>query len=336
VVLKKNIMKKHIFYFSCLLLAVFVLFSCKKSGVKGFKVDNFSNGKAGEVILVLDKKYASEGVLSYIKETLTQPQPGLNQIEPIFDLLHFENKDFTSHFQRHRNIVHFEINPNFASNTLNIEKNVWSNPQIHVYFRGNEIDSLLLLFVENENEIINALYDNDLKKVQYFSSSNNEPFIEKKIKEKFDIKMTIPGTYNVAREEDDFIWLRFKTVKNDRFIIIYKTSGNDLSKQALIDARNEITKAYIPGAVTGAYPIVNEEPPFPLYNDNIKVGTITGAELRGLWMSVGDYMGGPLYNFSFLDKTGENVISVGGFVYAPEEEKRDYLREVEAIVKSVK
>jgi hypothetical protein len=27
---------------------------------------------------------------------------------------------------------------------------------------------------------------------------------------------------------------------------------------------------------------------------------------------------------------------VGGFVYAPEEEKRNYLREVEAIVKSLK
>jgi hypothetical protein len=232
--------------------------------------------------------------------------------------------------------VQFDVNPNFASNTFSIEKNVWSSPQVHVYFRGNEIDGLLALFMENENEIIDALYDNDLKRVQYYSSSNNEPFIEKKIKEKFDIRITIPGTYSVAREEDDFIWLRFKTVKNDRFIIIYKTSGNDLSKQALIDARNEITKAYIPGSVTGSYPVVNEEPPLPLYNDNIKVGTITGAELRGLWESVGDYMGGPLYNLSFLDKTGENVISVGGFVYAPEEEKRDYLREVEAIVKSVK
>jgi hypothetical protein len=140
----------------------------------------------------------------------------------------------------------------------------------------------------------------------------------------------------VAREEEDFLWLRFKTTRNDRFIIIYKTEGNDLSKQGLIAARNEITKAYIPGAVQGAYPVVNEEPPFPLYNDNVKVGAITGAELRGLWKCEGDYMGGPFYNYSFIDKTGENIISIGGFVYAPEEEKRDYLREVEAVVKSVK
>ena len=300
------------------------------------KVDNFSNGKAGEIILVLDKKHASDATLNYIKEALTQPQPALNQIEPMFDVLHFENKDFTSQFQRHRNIIQFEINPNFASNALNIDKNVWSSPQIHVYFRGNNMDSLMSLFLQNENDIIKALYDNDLKRVQYYASSNNEALIEKKIKEKFDIKMTIPATYNLAREEENFMWLRFKTTRNDRFIIIYKTQGNDLSKQGLINARNEITKAYIPGAVPGAYPVVNEETPLPLYNEYVKIGAITGAELRGLWKCEGDYMGGPFYNFSFINKTGENVISIGGFVYAPEEEKRDYLREVEAVVKSIK
>jgi hypothetical protein len=68
----------------------------------------------------------------------------------------------------------------------------------------------------------------------------------------------------------------------------------------------------------------------------LNVGALNGAELRGLWESVNDKMGGPLYEFSFVDNTGENVISVGGFVYAPEEDKRNYLRDVEAIVKTVK
>ena len=329
-------MKKTTFYTICLFLAALSLFSCKRGGGKGITVDNFSNGKAGEVILILDKKYASEAVQNYLDEFLTQPQPALNQEEPMFEVLHFENKDFTPQFQRHRSIIQFEMNPNFASNTFSIEKNVWAKPQVHIYLRGNNMDSLALLFMQHEDEIINELYNNDLKRIQYFYATNNDPAIEKKIKEKFDIKMIIPDTYNVAREEENFMWLRFKTVKNDRFIIIYKTQGNDLSKRGLIDARNAITKAYIPGAISGAYPVVAEVHPFPLYNNDIAVGTISGAELRGLWECVGDKMGGPFYNFSFLDKTGENVISIGGFVYAPQEEKRDYLREVEAIVKSVK
>ena len=330
-------MKKNALYLSfLLLLATLLLFSCKKSGVRGIKIDNFSSGKAGEVILVLDKKYASESVLNYIEEVLGQPQPALNQIEPMFDVLRFDNKEFSSHFQRHRSIVQFDINPNFASNTFNMEENVWARPQVHIHLRGNDLNSLLALFKQNENKIIEALYTNDLKRVQYFIATRNDAYIEKKIKEKFGIQVTIPNTYSIALEAEDFMWLRFRTIRNDRFIIIYKTPGNDLSRRGLIDARNEKTKAYIPGAVRGAYPIVAEVYQFPLYNENVTIGTIAGAELRGLWESVNDKMGGPFYHFSFLDKTNDNVISVDGFVYAPEEEKRDYLREVEAIVKTVR
>jgi len=329
-------MKKNAFYFSFLLLcATLLLFSCKKGSMK-IKVENYTIGKAGEVILILDKKYASDSERNHIEEVLTQPQPALNQIEPMFDLLSFENKDFSAHFQRHRSIIQFDINPNFASNTFEIQENVWAKPQIHVYFRGNAMDSLFLLFKQHENEIITALYNNDLKRVQNFALSNNDAYIEKKIKEKFGIHVTVPNTYSIAREEEDFMWLRFRTVRNDRFLIIYKTPGNDLSRRGLINARNEMTQAYIPGAVLGAYPIVAEVYQFPLFNATERVGVITGAELRGLWESVNDKMGGPFYEFSFPDKAGENVISVGGFVYAPEEEKRDYLREVEAIVKSVR
>jgi len=329
-------MKKNVFYLCFALFATVLIFSCKQGSKGGIKVDNFSNGKAGEVILVLDQQFASEEALSYVINVLTQPQPGLNQIEPLFDVLHFDNKDFSNHFQRHRSIVRFDINPNFASNTFSLEENIWSRPQVYLYFKGNSIDSLLHLFKENESEIVNSLYNNDLKRVQFYISTNNDPFIEKKIKDKFGIQITVPNTYIVAREEADFIWLRFRTTRNDKFIIVYKTPGNDLSKSALVEARNEKTKAYIPGAVLGAYPVVAEVTPFPLYQSNLKIGVISGAELRGLWESVNDKMGGPMYEYSFIDNTGENVISVGGFVYAPEEEKRNYLRDVEAIVKSVR
>jgi hypothetical protein len=326
---------KKIFLIIFIIIATFLLVACKKNSVK-FTVDNFSNGKAGEIILVIDNKYLSDNAVNYIEKFLSQPQPALNQVEPMFNLLRFDNKDFSAHFQRHRSIIQFDINPNFASNTFNIEYNVWSQPQVHIYFRGNDIDSLMVLFIQHEDEILNTLYDNDLKRVQYYSAKNNDSYIEKKIKEKFDINITIPNTYTVAREEDNFIWLRFKTVRNDRFIIVYKTTGNDLSKRELIEARNAKTQAYIPGAIEGAFPIVSELYEYPLYKDNVNVGNISGAELRGLWECVGDKMGGPFYNLSFLDKTKQNIISVDGFVYAPQEDKRDYLREVEAIVKSVK
>ena len=58
--------------------------------------------------------------------------------------------------------------------------------------------------------------------------------------------------------------------------------------------------------------------------------------MRGLWEAVNDQMGGPFCSFSFVDPSGQNCSTVDGFVEAPEEDKRDYFREVEAIVKSIR
>ena len=108
-----------------------------------------------------------------------------------------------------------------------------------------------------------------------------------------------------------------------------------MTGENLIAARDSMTKKYIPGAIKGAYPIVAQKFGFPLIN-NLQIASRNGVEMRGLWESVRDKMGGPFYSFSFIDQSGQYIITVDGFVYAPEENKRDYLREVEAIVKSIR
>ena len=96
-----------------------------------------------------------------------------------------------------------------------------------------------------------------------------------------------------------------------------------------------MTKNYIPGAIRGAYPILSTIYEYPEYRE-ITIKSKKGIEMRGLWESVGDNMGGPFYSFSFINSDQTAVVTVDGFVYAPEEYKRDYLREVESIVKSLR
>ena len=46
--------------FLALIMASLLLASCGQQKVGSFKVDNFSNGKAGEMLLVMDDKFFSE------------------------------------------------------------------------------------------------------------------------------------------------------------------------------------------------------------------------------------------------------------------------------------
>lgn len=308
--------------------------ACGNKQKRGIKVDNFSTGKAGEVILIIDEKYYTPPVADTLLQSFNQPQPAINQIEPLFDVIRFNNKDFSSHFKRHRNIVHFNINSSNKMNDFSIHNDQWATPQVYIVIKSNDIDSALHLYFSNEEKILHLLYENDLKRVQRFFMQNKNKEIQKVLKNKFNIDLSIPNHYFIAKEEENFLWLRYRTVKNDRFIMVYKTETSALNPDSLIHYRNVITKEYIPGAVAGAYPIVAEKLGFPMI-DPITINGKAGYEMRGLWESVYDKMGGPFYSFSFINKEGEQIC-VDGFVYAPQEDKRDYIREVEAIVKSIK
>ncbi|HNY62351.1 MAG TPA: DUF4837 family protein [Bacteroidales bacterium] len=321
-----------------ILLAVLIILlagGCRKKAGSGFKVENYSNGKAGEIVLVMDPKQYTESERKEIISILQQPQPAINQVEPMFDVLKFGLEDFNAFYRKHRSIVYFEITDSYDKPSINFEENVWASPQVYITIKGNHVDSTLALFRQHQDEIIEKLYENDLKRLQAFNIKNNSPQIEKTIKEKFGISLTIPQQYFIAREEPDFLWLRYKTVKNDRFIMIFKSDDLLLSKERLVETRNQMTKNYIPGAIRGAYPILSDIYEYPEYRE-IAIKSKKGVEMRGLWESVGDNMGGPFYSFSFINSDQTAVITIDGFVYAPQEDKRDYLREVESIVKSLR
>ncbi len=58
-------------------------------------------------------------------------------------------------------------------------------------------------------------------------------------------------------------------------------------------------------------------------------------ETRSLWKIEGAYMSGPFVNYAFMDKKNKRLFVAEGFVYAPSERKRDYMFELETVIKSV-
>ena len=53
-----------------------------------------------------------------------------------------------------------------------------------------------------------------------------------------------------------------------------------------------------------------------------------------MWNMENAFMGGPFVQYAFVDKTEEKLICVDGYVFAPKFEKREFLRELEAIALS--
>ena len=48
-----------------------------------------------------------------------------------------------------------------------------------------------------------------------------------------------------------------------------------------------------------------------------------------------DFMGGPFVHYAIVDTNRNEIIHLDGFVYAPKFNKREYLRELEALIRTV-
>lgn len=327
-------MKKWFVVLACI---VCTLTACKKSGgILTVKEDNASVGKASEVLLVMDKTAWDTIFQDTVRVILNQPQPFVNQDIAMFDVFQLDPDLFNGNMLHHFNIVHFELNENISEPTISIENNVWVKPQIYVHIKSADQATGVKMFLENQDAIIAALYENDLAKIQNANVGKQNADIQEKIRKKFGISLIVPQEYQLARETEDFIWLRYPTIKNDRFIMIYTSPTTALTKENMIENRNRISAKYIESKdEPDARPVVVTQFGLPFVCP-LKIGLHEGMEMRGLWETDKDWMGGSFYHYSFV-KDGKHTVSVDGFVYAPRDwtEKRDYLRQVEAIVKSV-
>ena len=71
----------------------------------------------------------------------------------------------------------------------------------------------------------------------------------------------------------------------------------------------------------------------PTYEE-ININGEIAAEIRGLWRMENDFMGGPFYSLTMYDEASSSLVTVEGYTYAPYFDKREYMREIEGLVKS--
>jgi hypothetical protein len=101
----------------------------------------------------------------------------------------------------------------------------------------------------------------------------------------------------------------------------------------IIAVRDSVLKENVPGPKEGTYMTTEYlfEPVSRPLNLNGKYSVLT----RGLWKTENYFMGGPFMSLTTTSANDQKVICVSGFVFAPKFDKREYIREIEAMLRSV-
>lgn len=315
-------------------LLTYIIFSSCKDGKKLLPT---ITGKAGEVVLVADNNIAKSSSGELLKQIFSEEVDALPQSEPIFDLVTIPNKAFTNIFQTHRNIVLCQISDTVKQTSIAFKKDVWANQQVVIIINANNDSSLNKILKINKANLQSFILDAENERILDNYNKYSDREIIKTIADKYNLNIVIPKGYTIDVAKDNFIWISHETPQISQGLLIYSynyTDTNTFTRDYLINKRNEVLKENVPGPRENSY--MTTEMSYNVIFKEFMKDSLYYVKINGLWKVEGDYMGGPFVSISTVDVKRNRVVTAEGFVYAPKYDKRNYLRQLEAMLNTLK
>lgn len=313
-----------------LLFAAITLSSCNQSTSK---VPN-STGRSSEIIVVSSQGKWTGPIGDSVRTALTKSMEGLPAAEPEFTLIFIPEKDFGKLLQTHRNILIIDIKAKNEKSKVETLKNVWSHPQRVVKINAASDTAFFNLFAKHREAIRELFNQNERARFSAQNALSRNLEVEKLLSDEFGVDMIISKDFYKAKKMSDFLWLRYETTSMSMGLMIYTYPYKDtaqLSPKAVLAARDRYTKLYIPGSIEGSYMTTEQENYMPV-SRQILFKNLYAVETRGLWRTEGDFMGGPFINYTIVDAPRQRIVVFDGYVYNPNKPKRNFVRQLEAMI----
>lgn len=293
------------------------------------------SGKAGEVLVVMEKAQWDDALGASTRDLLASECPYLAVSEPLYTLVNIAPGAFGDLFKVHRNIVLFNLAPSVDSCCVYYRKDVWAQPQCVVQLNAPDEAAALELLSASGQNILSAIEQAERDRVIRNTMLYEEAAIYAAVAPVFGGSPHFPSGYKLRKLTDDFAWVADdkQYTKQDVLIYSYPASGEgDFEKAEILRRRAEMARANVPGMYENTWMITSEG--FPVSIEYLSYRGRKFVQTRGYWEVENDFMGGPFVSHSFYSPDGSRVIVAEAFVYSPKFDKRQYLRQVEALLYS--
>lgn len=320
-------MKTQSFIFSiCLFLLG--LTACNS----GSSVMTRATGIPYEAVVVMDKANWESTAGTAIKNELLSDLPGLPNSEPSIKITYVTPTEFNGLLTYVRNIVIITIDPSMYTRvSVNAEINRWANGQIVVNINAPDGDVLRDYLDRNPRSIVGIITKAEMNRTIAQLEKTYSTVVLDNVRSKFGATLKVPSDMTYIRNATDFFWASNNANRGRTDVIVYTfpyTDPETFTLNYLIAKRDSVLRENLPGSFENSY--MTTETRWGLEYTLITVQGKYCAEIRGLWKMVGDMMGGPFVSHVRLDEANNQVIVVEGFVFAPETDKRNYIRRIEA------
>jgi len=292
-------------------------------------------GTLAEVLVIMPQKEWKGQVGFVVKDMLQQDIVGVNASEPLFIPRYIEPQQFDKIYLTFRKILRVNVADTVKKNRILYFQDVYAHPQMFIDVYAQNDSLAIQLLQQKANHIIQSFRETEILRLQEVFKQYANQRIKKQISEQFGFYLTMQESYYVAKTAKDFAWYRFEPKDYSIGILVYTREFKDSSQllpESILAYRNQITKAYIPGQLEGSYMSTEEQ--FPPEVDTVPFYNTRAIEIRHLWKTINDYMGGPFLSYTFHDVVNNRIITLEGYAFYPNHDKRELMFHIEAVLRS--
>lgn len=361
------ITSRNIFYFIAIGLGVFFmtsLFSCSDEVNKKMAPKPYAMGRLNEIVVVSDKEVWESMVGDTFEYYFSSAYPILPRPEPIFDIRHFTHEQIQAEPLRRElrtYVVLADLNDTQSGTTQMVRSDLgedrfqkaksdtaynstvgldkWAQNQIVVYLFANGYDELASTIRQKFDLVTNRInkHDDVQLEANIYTARNADFGLESLIQNEFDISLRVPGDYNYKYdEENNFMMIKKDTKEAAQSIVIRKfpyTSKDMFSKESIIEMRNEYGQKFITSDAQTSYMQTNVRD-LPVFDYTYNIDGAFTKELRGIWEMTDDFIGGPFATYVIHNEGQDEVVFIDAFVYAPGKKQRDFMQQLDFIVRN--
>lgn len=295
-----------------------------------------SVGATSEILVVTQsQKQWDNAPGEAIRGFFGRDQYGLTQAEPHFRIANILVPNLSEMFKKHRNMLLVEIDPKLEEAVVETRSDIWAKPQRIIKITAPNAESWVNTFDQHKEGFAILFNRSERERLMNIFRPTADYKIISEIEKTMDFKLLVPEGFFVAKNTGNFMWIRKEVADYSQGILLYVRPYNDtadLSASRIIKVRDSLLQKYVPGPVDNSFMSTDKEFILPKSRPIAEYITDYAVETRGVWNVVGDFMAGPFVSYTIVDERYGRLITVEGYVYAPNKPKRDYLRQLEAIL----
>ena len=262
---------------------------------------------------------------------LSVPMASLPQREPMFDVRQVDSARFKGKLLLTRNVVVVRWNRKWLGKpSLHIERDRHARPQLIVYVDVGSANDLKQFIATNQQRVRQLLVTNEYLSAILQLQRTHSIRSGRLIDSMFHHIVLLPADMTYHKVGKDFLWVSNNAAQGMQNLCVYTLSGIDDQPSERMDS---VLKVNMKGETDRMYMRTVAR---SMTQENVRFGGQSCRLQRGLWEIVGDAMGGPLVRRVVKDSVAGKTLVLDGFVYAPEMGKRNKMREMEAVLLTVK